>query len=162
MRRREEEARALQAGDEEEASWRGGHGRLFGASEPPAELWSDGEGEEEAEEAQPAPGPTPWGDQAPLATPGGPRLEEPPSRALLLRLLGYAGGFSLALTACEALLVGASHAPGAAHLGPLGGALWTLLRLLGALGLPHWCARPGRAQAAAADSCAARLQPTGC
>lgn len=139
--RQEAEARAQEAGDEEEAAWGRGHGRLFGASAPPAELWSDGEGEE-GEEAPPAPGPSPWGDQAPSATPGGPRLEEPPTRALLLRLLGYAGGFSLALTACEALVVGASRAP-TARLGPLGGACWTLLRLLGALGLPHGCARRG-------------------
>ena len=121
-------------------------GRLNGVRAPEAEYWSDdgstdartGEAGDAGAEALPAGGP--WGAQAQRKL-GGPRVEEPITTPLLLRLLGYALVCSLCLTFCEVLTMWASRRVAAAvTLGFFSGAIWSCMRFACLFALPYWCA----------------------
>lgn len=120
-------------------------GRLNGVRAPEAEYWSDdGSADDRGAEpgeasAAPAGGQTPWGAQMQRKL-GGPRVEEPITTALLLRLLGYALACSLCLTGCEVLTMWASKRVGVAvSLGFFSGALWGAVRFTCLFALPYWC-----------------------
>jgi hypothetical protein len=140
MRGREDDDREDDAESWDDES-RGG---MNGVRPPEAEYWSDdgsaggrtAEAGEAGAEAQPAGGP--WGAQAQRKL-GGPRVEEPITTPLLLRLLGYALVCSLCLTSCEVVTMWASRRVGAAvTLGFFTGTLWGFTRFLCLFSLPYW------------------------